>query len=205
MTKASSNPFPSILVAEQGSAPATPSTGYGRIYCKSDGLYFIGDDGVEIGPLAAASAPGGTAYYPTRTYRMLHGDSLVTVGNALTTGSVTGFWGRIWYQNTPANGDTFTHSFMLKAGTYTLYVQGKTATNCGLIDWYIDDTKVVSLQDWYGSSTDEVVKTAASLTVTGDGRHVLKGVINGKNASASDYYMQLQSYWFVPASDAAEV
>jgi hypothetical protein len=59
MTKASDNPFPSILVAEQGSAPATPASGYGRIYCKSDGLYFIGDDGVEVGPLVAGGGGGG--------------------------------------------------------------------------------------------------------------------------------------------------
>lgn len=43
----------SIQVQEQADAPATPASGYGRIYCKSDGLYFIGDNGVEVGPLAA--------------------------------------------------------------------------------------------------------------------------------------------------------
>lgn len=57
--KASNNPFPSVLVAEQGSAPATPASGYGRIYCKTDGLYFIGDNGIEVGPLAGSSS--GTA------------------------------------------------------------------------------------------------------------------------------------------------
>jgi hypothetical protein len=54
-----------IQIQEQGSAPSTPSSGYGRIYCKSDGVYFIGDNGVEIGPLAAAAAgytQGARAY-----------------------------------------------------------------------------------------------------------------------------------------------
>lgn len=57
-TVASDNPYPSILVAEQGSAPTTPASGYGRIYCKSDGLYFVGDNGTEIGPLGASGAGG---------------------------------------------------------------------------------------------------------------------------------------------------
>lgn len=48
----------SIQLQEQATAPATPASGYGRIYCKSDGLYFIGDNGTEIGPLGAG---GGAA------------------------------------------------------------------------------------------------------------------------------------------------
>jgi hypothetical protein len=60
MTKASNNPFPSILVAKQASAPSTPASGYGRIYCKSDGLYFIGDNGTEVGPFATSSGGGYT-------------------------------------------------------------------------------------------------------------------------------------------------
>lgn len=43
----------SLLFAE-GSAPSTPPSGFGRIYVKTTGLFFIGDDGVEIGPLSAA-------------------------------------------------------------------------------------------------------------------------------------------------------
>lgn len=45
--------IPSLLFAE-GSAPSTPASGFGRIYVKTTGLFFIGDNGVEIGPLAGA-------------------------------------------------------------------------------------------------------------------------------------------------------
>jgi len=48
----------SVRVKEQATAPSTPASGYGSIYCKSDGLYFIGDDGTEIGPLGAAGSSG---------------------------------------------------------------------------------------------------------------------------------------------------
>lgn len=49
--------IPSLLLTE-GSAPSTPASGFGRIYVKTTGLFFIGDDGVEVGPLAAAAAAG---------------------------------------------------------------------------------------------------------------------------------------------------
>lgn len=51
--------IPSLLLAEQGSAPTTPASGFGRMYAKADGLYFVGDDGVEVGPLGAAGSGGG--------------------------------------------------------------------------------------------------------------------------------------------------
>lgn len=37
-----------IYLAEQGTAPSTPSAGYGILYVKTDGLlYFKNDSGVE--------------------------------------------------------------------------------------------------------------------------------------------------------------
>lgn len=54
--KLSDATFESALFAEQAGDPATPASGFGRIYIKSGGLYFIGDNGTVIGPLAA----GGT-------------------------------------------------------------------------------------------------------------------------------------------------
>jgi hypothetical protein len=43
-----------IRVKEVAS-PATPASGYGYIYAKTDGLYFKGDDGTEVGPLSSAA------------------------------------------------------------------------------------------------------------------------------------------------------
>jgi len=40
-----------FLLNEQGSVPSTPSTGDWKLYFKSDGLYTLGDDGTESGPL----------------------------------------------------------------------------------------------------------------------------------------------------------
>jgi len=49
----------SIRLKEQGFAPATPDSGYGQLYIKSDGLYFKGDNGAEIGPLGTGSSGSG--------------------------------------------------------------------------------------------------------------------------------------------------
>lgn len=54
----------SIRVQEQGSTPSNPPTGYWQLYAKSDGLYYLEDDGTEVGPLAAAGggAPTDATY-----------------------------------------------------------------------------------------------------------------------------------------------
>lgn len=51
-----------IRLSEQGAAPSTPASGYGYLYIKSDGLYFKGDNGTEIGPLGS-SGSSNHAYY----------------------------------------------------------------------------------------------------------------------------------------------
>lgn len=50
--------IPSLLLAEQGSAPTTPASGFGRLYAKPTGLFFVGDDGVEVGPFGGGSGGG---------------------------------------------------------------------------------------------------------------------------------------------------
>lgn len=58
MAKISDIEIPSLLFDEQASDPATPAAGFGRLYVKSDGVYFVDDAGVVTGPLSEA-APGG--------------------------------------------------------------------------------------------------------------------------------------------------
>lgn len=105
-----------------------------------------------------------------------------------------------------ANGDSFSHSFMLKAGVYNFYVFGAGELNNGKLDWYVDNVLFASGQDWYETgSTYNVLKTISGVSVVGNGRHVLKGVINGKNGSSIGYYLPLNKYWFEPSTDTTEV
>jgi hypothetical protein len=143
--------------------------------------------------------------YPTRA-TMWHQEALVTVGNAIAQYIISAMpYCAYWRQNAAANGDTFTHSCMLAAGTYSFYVEGHTWLDMGKIDWYVDNVKVVSLQDWYGSEVYGVVKSAASITVSGSGRHVIKGVVNGKHASSGGYQIPLVKYWFTQSVDVVSV
>jgi hypothetical protein len=144
------------------------------------------------------------AVYPTRA-TFFADEIQVTVGSALHSPNHDSnqSYALIQRQTAPAaNGDTFTHSFMLAAGTYTFVVVGYTDLNRCILDWYIDNVSIVTGQDWYSASgVYNVVKSNGSITVTGDGRHVLKGVVNGKNASSSGFFYTLTKYWLKPATD----
>lgn len=54
MTKASDNPFPSVLF-DEGSAPATPSAGTKRVFSTADGVYVIDSTGKVL-------TVGGTSF-----------------------------------------------------------------------------------------------------------------------------------------------
>lgn len=108
-------------------------------------------------------------------------------------------------QSVAANGDAFTSSFLIKAGSYTLYVLGQTNTNRGIIDWQIDGVAAITGQDWYSGAEVKNVTKSGAVTVTGSGRHKLTGTVNGKNGSSSAYGYRLTKMWLVPATDSAEV
>lgn len=157
------------------------------------------------GPQGATSSTG-TAIYPTRS--TLFADEFIYAlsGSAVTAIDATHRYG--FYTNNaaaPANGDSFSVSFLLKAGTYTLKVLGQTASDQGIIDFALDGGSVAASQDWYaGSGAANVEKSSGSIVVSGSGRHKLTGTINGKHASSSSYAFRLTKIWFVPSSDTSE-
>src|SRR5262245_33975441 len=134
---------------------------------------------------------------------LFHDEATVLTGNALGSATVDTGQAYNYYirQSTSADADSFTQSVFLRAGTYTFSVIGQTNTANGKIDWYIDNVSFTTGQDWYSASqTKNVVKTA-SVTINSDGYHVLKGVINTKNASSSGFNMDLTKYWFRTSAD----
>jgi hypothetical protein len=138
---------------------------------------------------------------PTRA-SLWHDEATVIAGNAIAvtidTGQVGNFYAR---QNTSTNGDSFSQSFFARAGTYTLAVEGQNNANNGLIDWYIDNVQVVSAQDWYAAAPAKNIIKTATVTVGGDGYHVIKGLINGKNGASGGYNMDLTRYWLRQSAD----
>ena len=137
--------------------------------------------------------------YP-ETALMFHRHSEVTNGNALTeTVNTAHPFGHYAEQSAAADADAFRQSFMLKAGTYDIHIRGRQRTDAGKLDWTLDGNSIATGQDWYGANTDNFVKTISSVTVTGNGRHLLAGTVNGKNGSSSDYRIMLTEIWFEPA------
>ncbi len=140
--------------------------------------------------------------YPLR-WTCWHDEATIIAGNPFTT-SLSGsqLYGYI-YQSAPANGDSFSHSLCLMAGSYVFSVLGVTASSYGKIDWKLDGTTIVSGQDWFSGGLVYNAVQTATVTVSGDGYHQLVGVVNGKHASSTNYYVPLTKYWFKLATDPA--
>lgn len=117
--------------------------------------------------------------------------------------SASQMYGMTW-QTAPADandGDTFTFSGYLAAGTYILSVLGNTYSTRGMLDWYIDETRVTAYQDWYSAAAVYNVIKTASITVPTSGYHVLRGKVNSKNAASTDYVISLTKVWLKMAAD----
>lgn len=135
---------------------------------------------------------------------MWHDEATVLAGNPLAYNVTSTLAYNVYISQGAASGalnDAFTHGFWLQGGTYTFSALGFTTTIGGQIDWYFDNVKLISVQDWYAASgVLNTVKTA-SVTIVGDGYHVLKGVVPSKNGSSGGYVIPLIKYWLKPSSD----
>lgn len=119
MAKGSDNPFPSVLLDEQGAAPTTPASGFWRLYAKSDGLYLVDDAGAETGPLAASA---GTLTVETIRTKMT--TNLTTTSTTLTPMDSTNL-GYTQHQHTLDVGDVvemvLTGQFYISTGTIYIH------------------------------------------------------------------------------------
>lgn len=82
-----------LILAEQGSSPATPANGFAKVYAKSDGYpYWKGDDGIEralIVPISAVhSNPGFEGTY-----------TAALNFNSVSAGNVPSSWNMYWSDN----------------------------------------------------------------------------------------------------------
>lgn len=102
-------------------------------------------------------------------------------------------------QNPASINDEFQQSFFIKEGSYGLVMLGRTTAASGQVTWYLDDVAIATNQDWYSASATDNVMKSVSVTITGSGRHILRGKITGKNASSSGYRLQITKIFFVPA------
>ena len=95
-----------------------------------------------------------------------------------------------------ADGDSAGRDIFLKAGTYTFGELCAKGTADGILDWYLDDTKIVAGSDHYSAAfTYNVVFGTYSIVVSRSGKYRLKYVVNGKNAASTDYRILFTKAW----------
>ncbi len=155
-----------------------------------------GANGQVLTTNASATLSWSTpAVYPVSASLLFDEATVLTGDFAIGTDVLQALGTYVINDPTPADGDSFQQHFFLKAGTYTLWMNGITYTNRGKIDWYIDGALVTTGQDWYSAGIAYNVIKSVSVTVVGNGDHILKAVVNGKNASSSAYYYLLTKAW----------
>lgn len=92
-----------------------------------------------------------------------------------------------------ADGDYYICNVLLAPGTYTWLANYAKNTSFGKVDLYFDGVKVNSTTlDMYASSASYANDwSVTGITVSSYMLHEIKLVINGKNASSSDYRIQM--------------
>lgn len=110
---------------------------------------------------------------------------LINNGNGITLEYDSGPKETYGFQDTPAVDDEWQHGMMLSADTYTLSLRALKTSASGILKIYIDDVLVATF-DLYAASNTASTETQASITLTA-GWHEIRGVVDSKNASSSDY------------------
>jgi hypothetical protein len=193
--------------------PDVVSVSAGQVVTFDIDQVATGASGLTVGVIRATTAEGGDVdvqKYPSRAMMWHEEANILTGSEPFTRASYTYDTNQNYIytalQDPDADGDSFTNSCMLEEGTYDLYILGAGELNNGKVDWYVDDVLIASGQDWYDTGpTYNVTKVVSGVSVVGSGRHVLKGVINGKNGSSIGYFLPLNKYWFEPSADTAEI
>ncbi|WP_445626640.1 hypothetical protein [Nostoc sp. DSM 114167] len=125
-----------------------------------------------------------------------HDESLVEQGGQLRIDTNTAIgYGIEVYQNPSANGDTFSFKKLLAAGTYELKLITVCNNNVGRLKLEIDGVLAFDDMDLYSPSTIVNAILTRNIIIPTDGLHEFVWSINGKNASAVNYYFSGRKFW----------
>lgn len=139
MAKASDNPFPSLLLVEQGSAPATPAAGQARLYRGADGLLYVVDDAGTV--TAVGGGGGGTLIAPVSLKRAAGDITLSTTGWQNLVGD-----GSLDLTIAAAAGDVLEYSVSLyaNAGANSVVFDGATIVGVNPVNYLAGDGSATS-------------------------------------------------------------
>lgn len=168
--KASDNEYPSVLFEEQAGDPATPASGFWRLYFKDDGIYLINDAGSVTGPLATSAGypPFSGARYATDAAQTITNNTTVAIINfdgqiydtdsAVTTGAG-------WKYTAPATG-----YYHLDCGIEFAGSSGWAAGERGLLQLFKNNSNILELdrRDFYVSGGSLVMRLYGHATIALD-------------------------------------
>lgn len=193
MTKASDNPFPSILIresADDGSDFSNPAADYRRLFLGEDGDLHLKDSSGTVTDFPAGG-PGGSfdpdVHLP-RTIQIVpfhakantNWSSLAGIdGSQLMNG------GR---ESTGAQNAEVTWDVVLAAGTWTVHVIHIKGTDRGIISVQFDSVEKGTIDTYNGSLARNQLGSVAGITVAATALVELKLKMATKNASSSSYY-----------------
>jgi hypothetical protein len=159
-------------------AQGTEQLGAGRTYELMEWIALYGET-LGVGNLHQTC-------WHDESYR-LNGNDIIPIGDS------NQYYGLYAMQYDPQDGDDFYQDVDLRAGIYELNTLGERRPDGGILQWYVDSVLSVEAQDWYGGGVTNNVLMTNSFTVSGDGSHLLRGVV--KNSQSSGYAIALTKFW----------
>lgn len=133
--------------------------------------------------------------FPTRL-KWFNREAITSVAGWTLTTNTNQIFLHYCYASSAANGDIFTWSGQLRAGYYTLSILGVGTVNSAIADIYWDNN-LIGTQDWYSSTTYNVIKTIDFLN-SYSGNHILKAIVNGRNGSSTNWRLVWTYLWIIP-------
>jgi len=134
----------------------------------------------------------------------------------------------LWHDEANVSGGTFSHvadtlarynslSFTTVTGVNAVqsfacdtmpackfFFLGVTAPSNGIMQLYIDETAIATVDWWSAGTVRNVIKSVSFVaSAIGSGRHTIRLEVTTKNASSSGFSLTLTKYWLSPDNDFA--
>lgn len=137
-----------------------------------------------------------------RRATLWHQNSAVVSGNVVANAVLSTQMYNILSGQSPAqNHDTFTQSFWLQRGTYTLRFLGQSGPTKGIVSWELDGVTLPTTHDWYSAALAQNVIKSVVVDIQGNGLHTLTGSVINKTTPSTGYSLAFTKFWLKPASD----
>jgi len=94
------------------------------------------------------------------------------------------------------NGDSCSWDFWLEKGTYKILILYKKGDK-GIGDVYFNDSEEASIDFYNAAAQYNLIEEITGLSVTTAGLQNLKFIVDGKNASATNYTLALNSIFII--------